>query len=153
MAPNPIPDDYPRMSASLAIDGAAEAIEFYRSVLGATVRGGVFTMPDGKVGHAELTIGDSLFMVADEFPDMGFLGPLKVGGSPVTLSVYVEDVDATHAAAIAAGATEMSAPENQFYGHRTGRFVDPWGHRWNVSSVVEEIGEEEMARRAAEFDA
>jgi PhnB protein len=148
-AVKPIPDGYPRVIPSLIIDGAAAAIDFYVAVLGATVRLRM-DAPDGKVGHAELQLGDSVIMLADEFPDMGFLGPKSVGGSPVTISVYVDDVDATFQQAMGAGATELQAVQNQFYGDRSGQFEDPFGHRWNVSTHVEDVPEDEMARRAAE---
>lgn len=146
----PIPDGYPRVSPSLAIDGAGDAIEFYKDVFGATERlrmGG----PDGRIGHAELQIGDSVVMLADEFPDFGSLGPKTVGGTPVTISVYVEDVDATFAKALELGATEFRPVEDQFYGDRSGTFDDPWGHRWYVATHVEDVSEEEMARRSAEM--
>ena len=146
MAVQPIPEGYPRVSANLAIDGAADALEFYKSVFGATERMR-FEGPPGRVAHAELQIGDSVVMVADEFPDMGFVGPRKIGGTPVTLSLWVDDVDAIHAAALAAGASELRAPEDQFYGDRSGQFEDPWGHRWNVSTHVEDVSPEEMNRR------
>jgi PhnB protein len=145
----PIPDGYPRVSPSLAIAGAGDAIEFYKDVFGATERmrmGG----PDGRIGHAELQIGDSVVMLADEFPDFGSLGPKSVGGTPVTISVYVDDVDATFARALELGATAFRPVENQFYGDRSGTFDDPWGHRWYVATHVEDVPEEEMARRAAE---
>jgi PhnB protein len=144
----PIPDDYPRVSAYLTVDGAAAAIEFYKSVLGATERGRM-PGPDGRIGHAELNIGDSLIMLSDAFPDMGVRDPKDIGGTPVTLSVYVEDVDDVFARALAAGASEQRPVQNQFYGDRSGQFVDPWGHRWNVASRVEDVSPEEMQRRAA----
>ncbi|HEY1281183.1 MAG TPA: VOC family protein [Acidimicrobiales bacterium] len=144
----PIPDDYPRVSAYITVDGAAAAIEFYKSVLGATERGRL-PGPDGRIGHAELNIGDSLIMLSDAFPDMGVRDPKDIGGTPVTLSVYVEDVDDVFARALAAGATEQRPVQNQFYGDRSGQFVDPWGHRWNVASRVENVSPEEMERRAA----
>jgi PhnB protein len=145
---NPIPDDYPRVSAYITVDGAAAAIEFYKSVLGATERGRL-PGPDGRIGHAELNIGDSLIMLSDSFPDMGVRDPKDIGGTPVTLSVYVEDVDDVFARALAAGASEQRPVQNQFYGDRSGQFVDPWGHRWNVASRVENVSPEEMERRAA----
>ncbi len=144
-----IPDDYPRVSYSLCADGAADAIEFYKSVLGATERMRI-EAPDGKIGHSELQIGDSLLMVADEFPEMNFLSPKTIGGSSTGCNVYVQDVDATYAAALAAGATEERPVMDQFYGDRSGMFTDPWGHRWNVSTHVEDVDPEEMARRSAE---
>jgi len=144
----PIPDNYPRVSAYITVDGAAAAIEFYKSVLGATERGRL-PGPDGRIGHAELTMGDSLIMLSDAFPDMGVRDPKDIGGTPVTLSVYVEDVDDVFARALAAGATEQRPVQNQFYGDRSGQFVDPWGHRWNVASRVENVSPEGMERRAA----
>jgi PhnB protein len=144
----PIPDDYPRVSAYITVDGGAAAIEFYKSVLGATERGRM-PGPDGRIGHAELNIGDSLIMLSDAFPDMGVRDPKDIGGTPVTLSVYVEDVDDVFARALAAGASEQRPVQNQFYGDRSGQFVDPWGHRWNVASRVENVSPEEMERRAA----
>jgi PhnB protein len=141
----PIPDGYPRVSPSLSIDGAAAAIDFYKEVFGATER---MRMDDGgRIGHAELQIGDSVIMLADEYPEMGIVGPKKVGGTPVFLSVYVEDVDATFAKAIELGATELRAVQDQFYGDRSGNFEDPWGHRWGVATHVEDVSEEEMTRR------
>jgi PhnB protein len=146
----PIPDGYPQIIPSLVIDGAGAAIEFYADVLGTTVRMRMDS-PDGKVGHAELQLGDSVVMLSDEFPEMGFLGPKSVGGTPVTMSVYVDDVDAVYQKALGAGATELRAVEDQFYGDRSGLFEDPFGHRWNVGTHVEDVPEDELARRAAEM--
>ena len=149
---NPIPDGYPRVSPYLCCRGAADAIEFYRAVLGATER---MRMPGDSpesIGHAELEIGTGMVMLADEFPDHGFLSPLTIGGTPVTVHVYVEDADAVFARALELGATVTREMETQFYGDRSGQFVDPWGHRWNVASHVEDVSEEEMGRRAAELD-
>ena len=146
MAVKPIPDGFRGVTPYLAIDGAAGAIEFYCKVLGATER---MRMPDaeGKILHAELQIGDSVVMLSDEFPDMNVAGPKKLGGSPVMLMVYVEDADATQTAAIKAGATEVRPVEDQFYGDRSGQFVDPFGHRWNVATHIEDVSDEEMAKR------
>lgn len=144
---NPIPEGYPRLSAYLCVDGAARAIDFYTSVLGATEKMRM-DGPDGKIGHAELTLGDSVLMLADEYPDMGFLSPARIGGTAVTLHTYVEDVDAVFEKALAAGAKSLRPVENQFYGDRSGQFEDPFGHRWNVASHVEDVDPEEMARRA-----
>lgn len=143
-----IPENYPRVTPYLTVDGAGEAIEFYVDVLGATVRGRM-DGPDGKVGHAELEIGDSVIMLADVFPDMGQSTPKDLGGTPVMVMVYVEDADATVAKALAAGATEVSPVQDQFYGDRSGLFEDPWGHRWNVATHVEDVPPEEMEARAA----
>ena len=106
--------------------------------------------PEGKLGHAELQIGESIVMLADEFPDMDVRGPKSIGGTPITLHVYVEDVDAVFDAALAAGARSVRAVENQFYGDRTGQFEDPFGHRWNIASHVEDVAPEEMEKRMAE---
>ncbi len=145
----PIPDGYPRVIPYLCVDAAADAIGFYTEVLGATERMRMAD-PAGRVGHAELEIGDSLIMLSDEYPEMDVVGPKTVGGSPVTVSVYVEDVDAVFAAALAAGATETRPVENQFYGDRSGQFVDPFGHKWNVATHVEDVPPDEMEKRAAE---
>ena len=144
----PIPDGYPRVSPYLAVDGAQAAIEFYKTVFGATER---MTMPgpDGKLGHAEIQIGDSVIMLADEFPEMDHRSPKSIGGSPVLISVYVEDVDSVFDRAIDAGATAIRPVEDQFYGDRTGGFEDPFGHRWSVATHIEDVPPEEMAERAA----
>lgn len=142
------PGDYPMVSVALAIDGAADAIEFYKEVLGAEER--VRYEHDGKVGHAELAFGESLVMVSDEYPDMGVQGPKAIGGTPATVSVYVPDADAAYAAALAAGATALRPVEDQFYGDRSGQFLDPWGHRWNVSTHVADVDREELERGAME---
>ncbi|MGW9212998.1 VOC family protein [Embleya sp. NPDC055664] len=145
----PVPEDYPRVTPYLCVDGAAAAIDFYVSVLGATERMRM-AAPGGRIGHAELQLGTSIVMLADEFPDMGFRGPKSVGGTPVTLHVYVEDVDAVFADALAKGARELRAVKDEFYGDRTGQFEDPFGHRWSVASHVEDVAEQEMAKRAEE---
>ena len=146
---NPIPDGYPRVMPYLIVDGAAGAIDFYTSVLGATERMRM-PAPDGKVGHAELQLGDSLIMLADEFPDMDARGPKAMGGTPVSLMVYVEDSDAVFDRAIEAGAKSLQPVEDKFYGDRSGRFEDPFGHRWDVATHVEDVPPDEMAKRAAE---
>ncbi|MFG3343249.1 VOC family protein [Glycomyces sp. NPDC048151] len=148
-AVQPIPDDYPRVTPYLHVVGAADALEFYRNVFGATERGGRMEGPDGTVMHAEIEIGSSLIMVADEFPDMDAYAPGHFGGTPVSIHVYVEDAEATFAAALAAGATSLNDVADQFYGDRIGTFKDPWGHKWHVSSRVEEVSEEEMRKRMA----
>ncbi|MFF8382430.1 VOC family protein [Streptomyces kanasensis] len=148
MSATPIPQDHPRVTPYLAVDGAAAAIDFYRTVLGAEERMRM-TGPDGRVGHAELVLGDSVIMLADEFPEMGFLAPGTVGGTPVLLHVYVEEVDAVFAEALARGATELRAPKDEFYGDRSGQFEDPFGHRWSVATHVEDVPADELERRAA----
>jgi len=144
----PIPDGYPRVTPYLIVNGASDAIAFYGKVLGAQER---MRMPDpaGGIGHAELTLGDSVIMLADEHPEMGFQGPKTIGGTPVTISVYVDDVDATFSQAVQSGATVVRELENQFYGDRSGQFEDPFGHRWNIATHVEDVSPEEMGKRAA----
>lgn len=149
MAVHPIPEGYPRVTPYLIVDGAAAAIDFYVTVLDAKEQMRMPT-PDGGIAHAEISIGDSMIMLADESPDMGASGPKTVGGSPVSLMVYVEDVDATFKKALAAGATETAPVEDKFYGDRSGTFDDPWGHHWHIASHVEDVSAEEMERRAAE---
>ena len=142
----PIPDGYPRVSPSLAIDGASGAIDFYTNVLGVTERMRI-PAPGGKIAYARLQIGDSLINVTDESPERGYPGPKAIGGTPVTLNVYVEDADATFERAVAAGAKPLRPVEKQFYGDRIGWFEDPWGHRWGVCTHVEDVSPEELAKR------
>lgn len=146
----PIPEGYPRVSPYLVVDDAAQAIDFYTKVFDAKERMRM-PAPGGKVGHAELQIGESVVMLADAFPDMGYESPKKVGGTAVTISVYVEDVDTTFDTAVKAGAKNLRAVENQFYGDRSGQFEDPFGHRWSVSTHVEDVSPDEMAKRAAKM--
>jgi PhnB protein len=145
-----IPDGYPTVSPYLCVNGASDAIAFYTAVLGATERVRM-PAPGGLVGHAELQIGDSVIMLSDEFPEMGNTSPKTVGGSPVTLSMYVDDVDGVFDRAIERGATAERPVEDQFYGDRTGLFVDPYGHRWSIATHVEDVSPEEMQKRAAEM--
>jgi PhnB protein len=145
----PIPEGYPHVTPYLSIDGASDAIAFYSKVLGTKERLRMPT-PDGKVGHAELELGDSLIMLADTFPEMGAPSPKSLGGTPVTISVYVEDVDDVFERALGEGATALRQVENQFYGDRAGQFEDPFGHRWSVATHVEDVPPDEMAKRAAE---
>ncbi|WP_034270176.1 VOC family protein [Haloechinothrix halophila] len=149
--PKPIPDNYPRMMPHVTVQGAAKAIEFYTEVFGATQRGDVFTMPDGSVAHAELQIGDSVLMLADENPEFGNTSPKTVGGTPVTMMIYVEDVDATVEKAVSEGATLAGPVSDEFYGDRVGRVTDPFGHMWHVASHIEDVSDEEMAKRASDM--
>jgi PhnB protein len=144
----PIPDDYPQLIPYLTVDGATAAIDFYIKVFAAKERMRMPT-PEGKIGHAELEIGASVFMLADAFPDMGNRTPQSLGGTPVTMMVYVEDVDAVFDRAMKAGATEERKVENQFYGDRAGQFTDPFGHKWFVATHVEDVPPDEMEKRAA----
>ncbi|HYI36061.1 MAG TPA: VOC family protein [Thermoleophilaceae bacterium] len=146
----PIPSGYPRVTPYLIVDGASRAIEFYTSVLGAEERMRM-PGPGDKIGHAELAIGDSMVMLADEAPEVDARAPGSVGGSPVTLHVYVEDVDAVFEQAVQAGAKALRPPEDQFYGDRGGQFEDPFGHRWSIATHVEDVSAEEMEKRMAEM--
>ena len=144
----PIPDGYPQVSPYLIVDGAARAIDFYTQVLGAKERmrmGG----PDGKIGHAELQIGDSVIMLADEFPEMDFRSPRSIGGTPVHIHLYVEDVDAVVGRALASGAKVLRPVQDQFYGDRSGSVIDPYGHVWHVATHKEDLSMDELRRRAA----
>ena len=144
----PIPDGYRSVAPYLIIDGAAKALDFYKKAFGATERMRM-PSPGGKVGHAEIQLGDCVIMLADEHPEIGARGPRAFGGSPVSLHVYVPDVDAVVKAAVAAGAKVTRPVENQFYGDRLGTIEDPFGHQWHISTHVEDVTPDEMARRAA----
>src|SRR5690606_30154534 len=144
----PVPDGYPALSPGLAIDGAAAAVEFDKRVFGATERVRM-PRPDGKIAHCELLIGESVLMLGDPAPEIGFFDPKTVGGSPVSLHVYVPDADAAFVIAMELGAREVEAVSLQFYGDRSGSFVDPWGHRWTVATHVEDVPPDEMDRRMA----
>lgn len=144
----PVPDNYPQVVPYLCVDGASAAIDFYRKVFGATERMRM-PEPDGRLGHAELEIGSAMIMLADEFPELGIRAPKTIGGTPVTLSLYVENVDDVFAKAIDAGATALRPVTDQFYGDRNGQFEDPFGHRWSVATRIEDLSPQEMAERAA----
>jgi len=143
-----IPDGYPRVTPYLYIDGASTAIDFYRSVLGASERMRM-PGPDGKIGHAELEVGDSVIMLADANPAMDVRSPKSIGGTPMALHVYVDDVDGVFGRAMESGAKQLRPVENQFYGDRSGSFEDPFGHHWNIATHVEDVPPGEMAERAA----
>lgn len=143
-----IPDGYHTITPYLSVRGGAEAIDFYKRAFGATevMR---LDQPDGRVGHAELQIGDSRFMLADECPEMEFRSPHTYGGTPVGLHVYVEDVDAVVERALAAGAKLLRPVQDQFYGDRSGSVADPYGHVWHVATHKEDLSLEEVRKRAA----
>ena len=148
--PAPVPEGYPRVTPYLIVNGATEAIDFYTGALGFTERMRM-PGPDGLIGHAELELGDAVIMLADENPEMGARSPRSIGGSPVTIHTYVDDVDAVFARAVAAGASSLRDVEDQFYGDRSGQLEDPFGHHWNLATHVEDVSPEEMSRRAAEL--
>jgi PhnB protein len=150
MAVKPIPDGYHSITPYLIVSDATRAIEFYKRAFGATesFRLGA---PGGKVGHAELRFGDSTVMLADEFPEVEARGPQTIGGSPVHLLLYVEDVDAVFAAALDAGAIEARPVQDQFYGDRAGNLTDPFGHSWTIATHKEDVSAEEMERRSAQL--
>ncbi|MET0660335.1 MAG: VOC family protein [Steroidobacteraceae bacterium] len=147
MAPKPIPDGYHSVTPYLVIDGAADALEFYKRAFGATEQ---FRMPapGGKIGHAEIKIGDSVIMLADEYPEMGARSPRALGGAAVSLMIYVERVDDVFKQALKAGAKELQPLENKFYGDRSGTLQDPFGHVWTISTHIEDVSTEEVRRRA-----
>lgn len=146
MAVKPIPDDYPQVIPYLTVSDAAGAIEFYSYVLGAKERMRM-NGADGKVMHAELDIGKGVVMLSDEFPESSGT-PASLGGTPVTVMTYVEDVDAAFGRALDRGAKEIRPVADQFYGDRSGLFQDPYGHLWFVATHIEDISEEEMTKRA-----
>ncbi len=143
----PIPAGYHTVIPYLSIKGAAGAIDFYKTAFGATesLR---LAQPDGRIGHAELQLGDSRVMLADEFPEMEFRSPPTIGGTPVHLHLYVSDVDAVVAQAVSAGAKLVRPVQDQFYGDRVGTVSDPYGHVWHVSTHVEDLSPEEIQKRA-----
>jgi PhnB protein len=143
----PIPDGYHSVTPYLIVKGGAQALEFYSRAFGASER--LRLERSGRIGHAEITIGDSCVMLADEHPEIGALGPTTVGGTPVSLHLYVEDVDAVVACAVAAGATLTRPVADQFYGDRVGGITDPFGHRWSIVTHKEDLSPEELQRRAA----
>ena len=149
MAVQPIPRGYHTVTPYLIVRGGDRAIEFYVKALGARE---LYRMagPAGNVAHAEMAIGDSHVMLADEMPEMGFSSPDTLGGAAVSLMVYVEDVDARFEQAVAAGATALRPVENQFWGDRAGTLKDPFGHVWTIATHVEDVPADEMERRAAE---
>ncbi len=144
--PRPAAKNRPPLTPHLIVRDAGRAIDYYRKVFAAEELFRL-TEPSGKVGHAELRIGSSLFMLADEYPDFGALSPAAIGGSPVALHLYVEDVDRTVEHAVAEGGTVLRAPKDEFFGDRSGMIVDPFGHRWQIATPKEEVSPEEMQKR------
>jgi PhnB protein len=145
----PIPDGFHTLTPYLVVDGAAAAIDFYKRAFGARELGRM-PGPNGKIMHADLQIGNSRLMLADEMPQSGAKSPKALGGSPITLFVYVENVDIIFNQALAAGAKEKMPLANQFWGDRYGQVTDPFGHVWQLATHVEDVTPDEMARRAAQ---
>lgn len=149
MAVKPVPEGYHTVTPYLIVNGAAKAIDFYKQAFGARecfrVDG-----PDGRIGHAEIRIGDSIVMLSDEHPEIGARGPQSIGGTPVTLALYLENVDQVFQRAVDAGATVLRPVQNQFYGDRSGSVTDPFGHIWHIATHVEDVPPDEMERRAKE---
>lgn len=145
----PIPDGYHTATPYLIVQGAAQALDYYKRAFGAIETMRLPGPSEGTVGHAEIRIGDSMLMIADEFPEMGARGPMALGGSPISIVLYVEDVDAVFRQAIAAGGTEVRAVKDQFYGDRSGAVTDPFGHTWYISTHKEDLSIEEIRKRAA----
>jgi PhnB protein len=147
MAVKPIPDGYHTVTPCLVVDDGARALEYYQKAFGAEE---VFRMPDpsGRIVHAELKIGNSIVMLCDEYPKMDARGPKSIGGTPVSLYVYVQDVDSVFSRAVGAGGQELRPVTDQFYGDRTGTLKDPFGHVWSLATHKEDVGKEDLGRRA-----
>ena len=143
----PIPEGYHSVTPYLIIKGATDALEYYKKAFGAIE---LFRMDHGgKIGHAEIKIGDSPVMLADEYPEMGYVSPKTLGGTPVSIMIYVADVDKIYRQAIDAGGVELKALQDQFYGDRSGTLTDPFGHVWTVATHKEDVSPEEMEKRMA----
>jgi PhnB protein len=145
MSAKPIPEGYHTLTPFLTVRNAARAIEFYKQAFGAQERG-VAKGPDGKVMHAELKIGDSVIMLSDEYPEFGSLSPQSVGGSPMGLHIYIENVDAAFDRAVKAGAQVEMPVMDQFWGDRYGKLKDPFGHKWSIATHVKDMSADEMKR-------
>jgi len=143
----PIPEGYHSVTPYLSIKGAVKALEYYKKAFGAIE---LLRMEhEGRIGHAEIKIGDSPIMLADEYPEMGSVSPQTLGGSPVGIMIYVENVDTIFKQAIDAGGVEKKALQDQFYGDRSGTLTDPFGHVWTVATHVEDVSPEEIEKRLA----
>jgi PhnB protein len=142
-----IPDGFHSITLYLSVKDAVSAIKFYQHALGAKLVGHI-SMPDGAVGHAELQIGDSKFMLAEEMPAWGNKSPATLGGSPVGIALYVNDADAVFARALTAGATVIEPMKDQFYGDRSGTLSDPFGHKWHILTHIEDVSFAEMQKRS-----
>jgi PhnB protein len=149
MSSKPVPEGYHSVTPYLAVKNAAEALDWYKKALGAAE---IMRFEDGgKVMHSEIKLGDSILMLSDESPEHGHLSPQTLGGTPIGLHLYVDDVDSAFRRAIDAGAKEERAVQDQLYGDRTGTLIDPYGYRWTIGTHVEDVSEEEMKRRMEQF--
>jgi uncharacterized glyoxalase superfamily protein PhnB len=147
MSVKAIPDGYHTLTPYMTVRDAARAIEFYKQAFGA-VEKGVMNGPDGKIMHAELRIGDSIVMLADEFPQYGSMSPLSTGGAGMGLHIYVEDVDSAFDRAVKAGASVEMPVSDMFWGDRYGKLADPFGHKWSIATHKADLSMEEMAEGA-----
>jgi PhnB protein len=147
-----IPEGFHTATPYLIIGGAANAIEFYKKVFGATEEYRM-TGQDGRIGHAMIRIGDSTIMMADEFPELGYRGPLALGGTPVSILLYFDDADAIFDRAVAAGSQVLKPLQDQFYGDRNGTLKDPFGHQWTIATHIEDVTPEEVEKRVAALHA
>ena len=147
---NPIPTGYHTVTPALVVRNGKQALEFYKQAFGANVLGAMY-MPDGKLMHAEIQIGDSRIMLGEESPEMGAVSPQTLGGTPVALNIYTEDCDALFKRAIGAGATAKMPPADMFWGDRYGKVGDPFGHGWGILTRKENVSEADMGRRAQEW--
>jgi PhnB protein len=150
MSVKPIPEGYHTLTPFLTVRNAAQAVEFYKKAFGAKQRGDLAKGPDGKVMHAELQIGDSVIMLSDEFPEFGSLSPQSIGGSPMGLHIYIENVDAAFDRAVKAGAQVEMPVMDQFWGDRYGKLKDPFGHKWSIATHVKDMSADEMKRNMDE---
>jgi PhnB protein len=146
MAAKPIPEGFHTLTPYLTVKDAPRAVEFYKQAFGAEVRG-IHHAPDGRIMNADLKIGDSILLVCEVFEDMGAKSPQSLGGSPVNIHIYVEDVDRLFNQAVAAGATVVMPVMDMFWGDRYGQFTDPFGHRWSIGTHKEDLTAEEIAKR------
>ena len=150
MAVKPIPEGYHSVTPYMIVKSAAQALDYYKKALGA-IEVMRLADPSGKVMHAEMKIGNSIVMLADEFPEMGAKSPQTIGGSPVGICLYVPNVDQLFKQAIAAGAKEERPVKDQFYGDRSGTLRDPFGHQWTIATHTEDLTPEEIGKRAEEY--
>ena len=144
----PVPEGYHSVIPYIVVHNAVEAIDFYKRAFGA-VEMLRLPAPGGKIGHAEIKIGDSIIMLADEHPEMGARSPRSIGGTPISIVLYVDDVDAVAARVVKAGAKQTRPVTDQFYGDRAGSFEDPFGHQWHVHTHIEDVSSAELEKRMA----